>query len=99
MSNKAIRHHHAARLAPRQQPSTHEYEILDPSHRPDLRGEFAGAKVFHRGGKQFVRLHEAQAKFYLDSGSVQKVEHHRPHQHQDVAGPDTGAPPPPDTET
>jgi hypothetical protein len=78
MTNKAIRHHHAARLAARQPPSTHEYEILDPSHQPDLRGELAGGKVFHRSGKQFVRLSEAQAKFYEDSGSLQKVEHRRP---------------------
>lgn len=90
MSNKAIRHHHAARLAAKQPPSTHEYEILDPMHRPDLRGEFAGGKVYHRGGKQFVRLTEAQAKFYEDSGSVQKVEHHRP--------PQSPSPPPPDAE-
>jgi hypothetical protein len=81
MTNKSIRHHHAARLAQKQPPQTHEYEILDPSHQPDLRGEFAGTKVMHRGGKHFVRLNDAQAKFYLDSGSIRKVEHppHTPH--------------------
>lgn len=82
MSNKAIRHHHAARLAPKQAPQTYEYEILDPYHQPDLRGQLAGTKVYFRGGKQFVRLNDAQARFFLDSGSIQKVEHHRPQQEQ-----------------
>jgi hypothetical protein len=53
---------------------TSDYEILDPAHRPDLKGEFAGAKVFREGTKQFVSLTESQAKFYLDSGAIAPVE-------------------------
>lgn len=72
---KAIRHQHAARQAAKNAgpPPTSEYEILDPNHRPDLRGHFAGQRVYTRGGKQYVRLNDQQAKFYLDSGSIAKV--------------------------
>lgn len=80
MTNKSIRHHHAARLAKKLPPETYEYEILDPSHRPDLHGQLGGGKVYYRGGKQYVRLNEAQAKFYLDSGSLSKVENPPHHQ-------------------
>jgi hypothetical protein len=90
MANKAIRHQHAARLAKRQPAAKHEYEILDPSHTPDLHGQLAGGKVYFRGGKQYVRISEAQAQFYLDSGSLQKVE--QPQARVDVAPPPDPAP-------
>ena len=51
----------------------YEYMITDPHHRPDLRGEFAGAKVYYRGGNQFVKLTASQAQFYLDGGALSKV--------------------------
>lgn len=51
-------------------PETAEYVILDPSHRVDLRGEFAGVKVVVKNGHQTVRLTESAARFYLDSGSI-----------------------------
>lgn len=70
----SIRHQNAARKAEAQAPVTHVYEILDPHHRPDLNGEFAGQKVFMRGTKQCVRLSESQAKFYVDSGSIQLTD-------------------------
>ena len=47
-----------------------EYEITDPHHVPDLKGEFAGARVVFRGGKQYVMLTDAQAKFYKDQGVI-----------------------------
>jgi len=50
--------------------NTQEYEILDPSHQPDSKGELGGAKVYVRGGKQLVRMTPDHAKFYLDSGSL-----------------------------
>ena len=52
---------------------TQEYEILDPTHQEDARGELGGAKVIHRGGKQYVRMTPDHAKFYLDSGSLKPV--------------------------
>lgn len=51
-----------------------EYEVLDPHHKPDLNGELAGGKVYRKAGKEFVMLTEQQARFYLDSGSIQPVE-------------------------
>jgi len=51
-----------------------EYEVLDPHHEPDLNGELAGGKVYKKSGKEFVKLTEDQARFYLDSGSIKKVE-------------------------
>jgi hypothetical protein len=52
-----------------------EFEVLDPAHEPDMNGELAGGKVYKRGGKQYVRLTAEQARFYLDSGTVQPVKH------------------------
>jgi hypothetical protein len=52
-----------------------EFEVLDPSHQPDLNGELAGGKVYKRGGKQYVRLTADQARFYMDSGSIGPVPH------------------------
>ena len=54
-------------------PDNRDYEILDPDHRPDLRGEFAGTRVQQRGDKQIVNLTEVQAKFYLDQGVLKAV--------------------------
>ena len=48
-----------------------EYEVIDPNHKPDLNGELAGGKVYRKGNKQYVMLTEAQARFYLDSASIQ----------------------------
>jgi hypothetical protein len=60
----------ARKAAQMQAPPTKEYEIVDPSHRPDLRGQFAGQPVLRRGLKQIVRLTDAQAKFYMDQGGI-----------------------------
>jgi hypothetical protein len=64
------RHQYAARKAAPTATPTSEYEILDPGHKPDLKGEFAGARVQRRDNKQVVSLTDSQAKFYLDSGSI-----------------------------
>jgi hypothetical protein len=72
--NKAPRHHRAARLAAKRVPDTFVYEIVDPHHRPDLRGEaVSGAKAYAKGNKQYVRLTEKQASFYVTGGSLVKV--------------------------
>lgn len=74
MKNMSYRHHRAARkMAAKMGPVLTDYVIVDPAHRPDLRGELAGAKVRHHDGKQIVSLTENAARFYLDSGSI------RPH--------------------
>ena len=74
MRNVSNRHHRAARrLAATLGPQTRVYEIIDPNHVPDLRGEFAGVKVRREGGKQFVTLTDPQAKFYLDQGALKPV--------------------------
>lgn len=59
-----------ARVPAKQPAAKRDYVIVDPGHRPDMRGEFGGAKVALVAGKQVVRLSEAQAKFYLDSGVI-----------------------------
>jgi hypothetical protein len=68
----AQRHHYAARMAGRAPDPLIEYEVMDPTHQPDLNGELAGGKVYLREGKQFVKLTEDQARFYLDSGSIRE---------------------------
>jgi hypothetical protein len=70
--NMPVSHRHkraAAKAAPKA-PATAPYVIVDPHHKPDLRGELAGAKVKRHGTDQIVHLTEKQAKFYLDSGSL-----------------------------
>jgi hypothetical protein len=52
------------------QDPTREYKIADPHHKPDLNGELGGARVYMKNGVQYVRLTPAQAKFYVDSGSL-----------------------------
>lgn len=74
MTNKSNRHRRAAmKLGASLVPESRDYEILDPDHRPDLRGEFAGAKVQQRGDKQIVNLNDAQAQFYLDQGALKPM--------------------------
>jgi hypothetical protein len=51
-----------------------EYEVTDPNHKPDLNGQLAGGRVYTRMGKQYVKLTDDQARFYLDSGSIKAVE-------------------------
>ncbi len=54
-------------------PETAEYVITDPHHHPDLRGEFAGSRVYRRGEQQLVRLTPAQAKFHIDQGGLEPL--------------------------
>jgi hypothetical protein len=68
------RYNRRRQLEARAVPIKHEYQITHPTHKPDLRGEFAGVKVYRRGGKQFVKLSPAQAKFYLDQGAIERVK-------------------------
>jgi hypothetical protein len=74
---KSARHQYAARKAGAEKPVKTAYRIVDPNHVPDLRNEFAGTKVrkHHQDGKQHqvVHLTPAQAKFYLDSGSIEPL--------------------------
>ena len=71
---KSVRHQNAARKAAAAQgPVRTAYRITDPNHVPDMKGEFAGAKVKTVSGYQVVHLTEAQAKFYLDSGAIEKL--------------------------
>ena len=74
MKHLAIRHRRAALKAIRLgalAPSVQKYEIIDPDHRPDLRGHFVGQPVVIESGKQFVWLTPRQARFPLDQGSIQ----------------------------
>jgi hypothetical protein len=59
----------AAMVAPEKKP----YLITDPSHIPDMRNEFAGAKVKRNGAQQIVYLTPAQAKFYRDQGALKPL--------------------------
>lgn len=75
MRNMAFRHRRAARkMSAKLGPEVHDYEITDPAHRPDLRGELAGAKVRQRDNKQIVTLSPKAAQFYLDSGSIRPLQ-------------------------
>jgi hypothetical protein len=74
MSNVSNRIAYGQRQAGRPPDPLIEYEVLDPNHQPDLNGELAGGVVYTKSGKQFVRLTEEQARFYLDSGSIQLVQ-------------------------
>ena len=69
----STRHYWAAVNAGRPPDPLVEFEVLDPNHEPDLNGELAGGKVYRRGAKEYVRLTVDQARFYLDSGSIQPV--------------------------
>lgn len=72
MSNMAHRHRRAAQKNSAQAVSSKkEYVILDSSHKPDLRGEFAGAKVTRIGSRHTVWLSDKTARFYLDSASIE----------------------------
>jgi hypothetical protein len=70
---KSTRHHNMARKAAMNAPEKKPYLITDPSHIPDLRGEFAGAKVKRNGAQQIVYLTPAQAKFYSDQGALKPL--------------------------
>jgi hypothetical protein len=70
----STRHQWAARAAGQPPAPLIEYEVLDPNHEPDLNGELAGGKVYRKSGKEYVRLTADQARFYLDSGSIQEVQ-------------------------
>ena len=71
---KSVRHQNAARKeAAAKGPVRTAYRIADPNHVPDMRGEFAGAKVKKHSGHQVVHLTDAQAKFYLDGGAIEKL--------------------------
>jgi hypothetical protein len=80
MAAVSQRHKYAAKQAARQPDELIEYEVIDPYHKPDLNGELAGGKVYRKLGKQFVMLTEAQARFYLDGGSIKPVEEGQPKQ-------------------
>lgn len=71
---KSYRHTRMARKFGTQGPEKREYHITDAAHRPDLRGEFAGAKVRTSQGRHVVSLSARQAKFYLDQGALSLVE-------------------------
>ena len=71
---KSVRHQNAARKAAAKPPEKTAYKITDPSHTPDMRGEFAGAKVKRSGEHQIVHLTERQAKFYVDNGALEKMQ-------------------------
>lgn len=74
MHNMAHRHRRAARKNQAVAiPQKKQYLILDSNHKPDLRGEFAGAKVSRIGQHHTVWLTDKTARFYLDSGSIEPV--------------------------
>lgn len=50
-----------------------EYRILDPHHKPDLRGELGGCKVYRVGAEQRVRMSDITAQFYIDQGKLEPV--------------------------
>jgi hypothetical protein len=70
LSNRQRR---AAAKSPKALTPTSEYMIIDPTHKPDLRGELAGGKVYVRGGKQHVRLTDRQAMFHRAQGKIAPV--------------------------
>jgi hypothetical protein len=69
LKNMSHRHNRAMQQA-RPVPQLKTFHIVDPNHRPDLKGEFGGVKVERHGNKQVVRMTEAAARFYLDSGAI-----------------------------
>lgn len=73
MSNVSQRHLRAAAKAPAKESETNEYEIVDQTHKPDIRGELGGGKVYVRGGRQFVQLTDRQAMFYRTQGKIVPV--------------------------
>jgi hypothetical protein len=70
---KSVRHQNAARKAAKA-PEKTAYRIADPHHVPDMKGEFAGAKVRKHAEHQVVHLTERQAKFYVDNGVLEKLQ-------------------------
>jgi hypothetical protein len=47
-----------------------EYEIVDPTVKPDMAGTLGGVVLVKRDGKMFVRMTKAQAMWYLDHGTI-----------------------------
>lgn len=71
MQNMSHRHRRMAqKMNLKATPDLIEYVIVDADHRPDIRGEFAGAKVTIVGHQHVVWLSAKTARFYLDSGSI-----------------------------
>lgn len=77
MKNMSHRHRRAALKNGKAGPVMKAYVILDPAHRPDLRGEFGGVKVKKLHGKHVVHLSEKTARFYMDSGSIAPMKEQR----------------------
>jgi hypothetical protein len=50
-----------------------EFEIVDPTVKPDMAGTLGGVVVIERDGKQIVRMTRAQAQWYLDHGTIRAV--------------------------
>lgn len=73
MSNLSIAARRRLAAEGKAAPPTTRYKITDPTHRPDLNGEFGGVKVDSAGVDQYVYLTDEQAKFYLASGSIERV--------------------------
>jgi len=75
MNNVSQRHRRIAKKAAANRPPAprHEFKILDPHHKPDLRGELGGAKVYRRGFDQFVMMTDRQAQFYRNQGKLTRT--------------------------
>jgi hypothetical protein len=70
----APRHTRIAKRAPPPPPPERRiYRIIAPTHKPDLRGHFAGVKVERHGAHATVLLTEKQARFYLDQGALEPL--------------------------
>lgn len=72
--NTAPRHHRRLRQAATAASARRPYVLTSPTARPDLRGEFAGAKVQRHGNQMVVLLSDRQARFYLDQGVIRPLE-------------------------
>jgi hypothetical protein len=46
------------------------YEIIDERAVGDARGELGGVKIENRGGKRIVSMSAAQAKWFLEHGTI-----------------------------
>jgi hypothetical protein len=72
MSNVSHRHRRQALKmgAALMRDENQDYEIIDPTHQPDMLGQLAGVQVRRRGASQVVSLSPRAARFYLDSGVI-----------------------------
>ena len=73
MANVSVRKAAELKAAAAQASTKKEYKIVDPHFVPDIRGELGGVKVVKRGTDQIVLMSDAQAKYFLDSGSIVPV--------------------------